>query len=205
MIRRADQKGFSLLELVVAVSIILIMTAVAFISYDTITANARDAVRINHVNDIGMAFQMYADEHGHMIGRNSGCGYEGHGTGWFNHGGSYGDTEPGSDPYYPDESLMGCLIESGVVNDVIIDPTGKTGFSAVDSHLPKNSAYVKYNCTASPRPTEIIVMAKLEQVATEDRMEPNFNCEETNNTVMRQVINHYDRYEMNYWKKFTVL
>lgn len=53
------QKGFSLIELLVVVSIIGILIAVAVVSFSTMQKKARDSRRINDMKAIQVAFEQY--------------------------------------------------------------------------------------------------------------------------------------------------
>lgn len=204
--RQHHEQGFSLLELVVAVSIVLILGSVALISYDTLTANARDAQRIKHANEIAMGLQLYAEDHGHVIGSNSGCGHVGTGVGWFNRGGP-SDPEPiegtSQEGQYGGEqytSIMDCMVQAGVLSGVMIDPSNR---SYISGEGRNRHAYLKYNCAAGNTPKEALIFVKLENVNEEDRMEPDFKC--TDGDHEQRMRNHYNRYDMNYWVKAEAL
>lgn len=201
--------GYTLLEIVTAVSIVLILGVVGMISYGHLASHARDAVRVSHAQDIAMALQMYAEDHGHLIGSGSGCGFGGNGTGWFNRGGE-DDPEPligTSDEalYGGYQSIADCLVEAGLLSANLIDPSGRSQFAGASLDDRDARAYLKYNCERGATPKEAFVFVRLENVDREDRMEPNFECEYIDSLEMDRVAFHYDRYDMNYWVKVSVL
>jgi prepilin-type N-terminal cleavage/methylation domain-containing protein len=139
--------GFTLIELLVVVAIIGILSSVVISSLNTSRAKARDIRRKSDLHQIRTVLAMYFNERGDYIENGSGCGYGGNGYGWFNSsGGSY------------PKSIMQCLIEAGVANQEIIDPTGyKSGSSPTNSY----HAYMKYTCGS---PVKTYVYAKLESI-----------------------------------------
>jgi prepilin-type N-terminal cleavage/methylation domain-containing protein len=67
-----NRRGFSLLEVLVAASIILVLTAVGVTSYVSITRRSRDARRISDIEQIRQALEMYRSENGYYPGVNPG-------------------------------------------------------------------------------------------------------------------------------------
>lgn len=53
------KRGFTLIELMIAVAIIGILTAVATVSYSSVRLRARDAQRINDLNQIKVVLSLY--------------------------------------------------------------------------------------------------------------------------------------------------
>jgi len=70
----AQQKrhGFSLLEVLVAASIILVLTAVGVTSYVSITKRSRDARRVSDIEQLRQALEMYRSENGYYPNANPG-------------------------------------------------------------------------------------------------------------------------------------
>jgi general secretion pathway protein G len=68
------QKGFTLVELLVVVAIIGILGSIVGVALGPSRARARDAQRINDLNTIAMALEMYFVENGHYPA--SGCGWD---------------------------------------------------------------------------------------------------------------------------------
>ena len=60
--------GFSLVELMVVISIIGMLASAALANFGDSRAAARDAKRIQDMNSLAVAFQLYFNEHGHYPG-----------------------------------------------------------------------------------------------------------------------------------------
>lgn len=61
--KRSNQ-GFTLLEILVAIAIILVVTAVGVVSYTTINKKARDSRRTSDMQQIRQALEMYRSDNG---------------------------------------------------------------------------------------------------------------------------------------------
>ena len=61
-----NKRGFTLFELLVSISIIGILTAVASISYGTAQKKARDSRRIEDINGIQKAAEMYYSQNSYV-------------------------------------------------------------------------------------------------------------------------------------------
>jgi len=61
-----NKKGFTLLELLVVISIMGLISTVAFAALSTARAKARDAVRKSDIRQIAIALQLYYDTNGVM-------------------------------------------------------------------------------------------------------------------------------------------
>ena len=57
------EKGFALIELVVVISIIVVLAALILTSLSKTKANAHSSMCKNHLHQMGLALQVYADEH----------------------------------------------------------------------------------------------------------------------------------------------
>ena len=137
------QKGFTLIELLVVIAIIGLLTSIVLVSMQGSRTKARDSRRIQDLDQIRTALNLYYDTYGNWIETGSGCGYGGNGYGWFNYTGSS----------YP-KSIVQCLIDAGLLGAEIIDPTKGRSSTPTSGYT-----YMKYHCNASP---QVYIYAKLE-------------------------------------------
>ncbi|MCX6729913.1 MAG: type II secretion system protein [Candidatus Portnoybacteria bacterium] len=71
-----NKKGFTLIEILVVVSIIGILATIVIVSVGSARAKARDSKRISDLNQVQNAIWLYYDNNGAMpINRNPGFGY----------------------------------------------------------------------------------------------------------------------------------
>ncbi len=59
------QKGFTLIELMVVISIISLLSSIVLVSLNNAKAKARDAVRMSDISQINKAIQLYIVDNGH--------------------------------------------------------------------------------------------------------------------------------------------
>ena len=59
------QKGFTLIELMVVIFIIALLASIVVVSVNNSRINARDAKRVQDIDTVNTAIQMYADANGH--------------------------------------------------------------------------------------------------------------------------------------------
>ncbi len=71
MKRVAAKKGFTLMEILVAIAIIAILTAIGIVSYTSINRNARNAKRKSDIEQVRSALELYRTEIGHYPGDGS--------------------------------------------------------------------------------------------------------------------------------------
>ena len=64
MILLRDRKGFTLIELLVVISITSFLSSVMLASLNTARAKGRDAFRIQSLQEIQKAIELYYDKHG---------------------------------------------------------------------------------------------------------------------------------------------
>ncbi|MDB5255105.1 MAG: gspG [Candidatus Nomurabacteria bacterium] len=64
MFQKKQNKGFTLIELLVVIAIIGILASVILASLNTARAKARDAQRIQDINSIRTALELYANDNG---------------------------------------------------------------------------------------------------------------------------------------------
>lgn len=57
------KRGFTLIEILVVVTIIGILSAIGFVTLNTVRARARDAVRIGDINQISKGLDLYSSNH----------------------------------------------------------------------------------------------------------------------------------------------
>lgn len=58
------KKGFTLIEILIAVAIIAILTAIGIVSYTSINRRARDAKRVGDIEQIRSGLEMYRSDNG---------------------------------------------------------------------------------------------------------------------------------------------
>lgn len=142
-------KAFTVAELLIVVTVIVILATITIITYNGVNARGRDAVRRSDLDNIAEALGNYWSDKGNVIETGSGCGYNGNGYGWLTYDGGSGYTK----------SIMTCLKESGYLGKTIQDPSGGNGTS-----LPgAGYAYMKYHCGTGDS-EKAYVYAKLETV-----------------------------------------
>lgn len=56
--------GFTLIEILLVITVIGLLTGVVTVSYSSVQASARDSVRVSDLNQIKLAFEMYKQENG---------------------------------------------------------------------------------------------------------------------------------------------
>lgn len=67
------KKGFTLLEVLVAATIVLVLTAVGITSYSSVSKRSRDARRASDVEQIRQALEMYRSDFGYYPAINPGA------------------------------------------------------------------------------------------------------------------------------------
>jgi len=82
-------KGFTLIELMVVISIIGLLSSIILVSLNTARAKARDAKRISDLHNIQLALELYYDKYSTY--KVTGTGSNGNGNGWasYENGGAY--------------------------------------------------------------------------------------------------------------------
>lgn len=124
-------RGFTVVELLIVIAVVAILAAITVVSYNHMQARSRDAARVNDLDSIAKALQIYHLDNANYIQTGSGCGGNGNGDGWFNH----------VSTTYP-KSIMECLTPY-TEGKVIADPSGSTSCSGLSCH-----AYMKYSCSS---------------------------------------------------------
>ncbi|MBY0309531.1 type II secretion system GspH family protein [Patescibacteria group bacterium] len=60
---RKDHKGFTLIELLVAIAIIGILVAIVYVNFSEARKQSRDKVRMNQLEQLRVALELYKDKH----------------------------------------------------------------------------------------------------------------------------------------------
>lgn len=131
---RKTTSGFTIVELLIVIVVIAILAAITIATYNGIQQRARDAIRKQDLAQIAKALKIYSVDNGNLIYTGSGCGANGNGSGWFS-----------ASIYSPNLPVASCLINSGALSKVLIDPSGTQSCgTGTDCH-----AYIKISCSAT--------------------------------------------------------
>lgn len=117
-------KGFTIVELLVVIVVIAILAAITIVSYNGIQARSQDSQRKMDVANIAKLIKLSEVEHGNEgIGRNSGCGGSGHGSGYY------------SGLYESYRGIWECLVDLGYSSAADIgDPSGCDAVNSPSCH-----------------------------------------------------------------------
>lgn len=127
--------AFTMIELMVVISIIGILTAIGVVSYVTTQKNARDSRRKADLEELRTALEMYKADHGYYPGYHSGDSNENIGS------------NNSSVKVYGNDGLTTILKSQGYIQSPIIDPR-ETGLED-DAPLPcGNPTITRYNYRA---------------------------------------------------------
>lgn len=75
VVRKRSCEGFTLIEVMMAISIIAILTVITFTAYSSVQKNSRDAKRKSDLGAIQSALEQYrADQHNYPVAGNVGIG-----------------------------------------------------------------------------------------------------------------------------------
>jgi prepilin-type N-terminal cleavage/methylation domain-containing protein len=157
--KKTNTSGFTVIELLVAITVIGILATIVIVSYGGYQARTRDNVRKSDVSQIAGALSAYLLQKDTYIEAGSGCGLSGNGNGWLNAGPS--DTGAGS---YP-RAITACLQDAKTLGTgAFVDPSnciyGSGGKCGTLGSAPVQ-AYMKITCTKSSNKITY-VMAHLE-------------------------------------------
>lgn len=123
---RLENRGFTLVELLVIVSIIGLLSTLAITSLDNSRRKARDAKRKMDLKEISTAFELYYDKNNTY--RIPGTGWSGDGYGWFN---------------YQDGAAYTLSIARGLENAECIGKAPRDPSITTDNERPQ---YMVYRC-----------------------------------------------------------
>lgn len=70
----SGRQAFTLIEIIVSVTIIMVLTAIGVVSYVSINKNARNAKRRGDIEQIRSALEMYRSDNGYYPARNATMG-----------------------------------------------------------------------------------------------------------------------------------
>lgn len=143
--KRQLSSGFTVIELLVAISIIAILASIVLIAYPGYQQRMRDNERRSDLTQLATALGAYAFQKNNFVTVGSGCGRNGDGNGWLSAGPAEADL--GS---YP-RSIVACLqdikaLPTGIFTDpsnCIYDSGGNCGTYRGDPA----KAYMKATCT----------------------------------------------------------
>jgi prepilin-type N-terminal cleavage/methylation domain-containing protein len=115
---KVHQKGFTLIELIVVISIISLLSSVVLSSLNTVRAKARDSQRLSDMVQLRNALQLYYNDHGSYPRTTSGVGL------------SVVYADPGctrslTRPDRNIESWIPGLVEGGYISELPRDPNPK--------------------------------------------------------------------------------
>ena len=156
-IRNGTTKGFTLVELLVVISIISLLSSIVFTSLNSARAKARDAKRLSDLNQIYLALQQYFDANGYLPVTSS-----------------YGEAKPGGWDYSSQGQFLPFLQTGGFFSKVPVDPINDgTG----DVYYGGSGYSYAYYCYASEN--SLALGARLENggVIWKANHEKDFKCQ----------------------------
>jgi len=153
------RRGFTLIEILVVISIIAILLTIAATSFSSVRVDARDRVRVAEIEQALLALRLYAAQYDTFHVSNS--GHLDGGAGWLTYQGSGGYNQ----------SVSGELVERGFLGKSIQDPLIDTDSTwGPGGHAGYQIWYVNDNPSSG-----VCVLARLEnptesQLATLDNI-----------------------------------
>ncbi len=132
--------GFTIVELLIVVVVIAILAAITVVSFNGIQQQARDTKRIDDVNKIVKAFQIWSiQENSNFTTMQAGSGAAE--VGWFD------------GPYTPYPSVKSVLVSGGYLSEGVVDPIN-------DKTVANASAYMITFCNGEENTR--VILARLE-------------------------------------------
>jgi len=193
--KKIHTRGFSIVELLIAIVVIGILATIVTVSYGGYQARTRDNERKSDVSQIAGALSAYLLQKDNYVESGSGCGLSGNGNGWFNAGPS--DTGAGS---YP-SAIATCLQNANTLKSgTFIDPSncrwGSGGTCGAVGGSPVQ-AYMKITCTKGSNKMTY-VMAHLETSAQNNSAMDTL-CDASSATGFTSDQKWGTTYGMNYY------
>lgn len=143
------QAGFTLVELLVVIVIISILATISIITYSGIQERARDSARKSDIAALSKTLNLYfANNTSYLVNSGCGGGTGGSGDGWIG---------LDFDGAGPQKSTMQCILDSGIIDKEIVDPSGT--ISCATGTICR--AYAIANCIQGS-PSGIYLLASLE-------------------------------------------
>jgi prepilin-type N-terminal cleavage/methylation domain-containing protein len=142
--KKQNRTGFTIIELLVVISVIAILAGIVLVAYPSYQARTRDNERKSDLSQLATALSSYAFQKNTFVTTGSGCGRSGNGNGWVN----AGSANPGAGVY--PRSIVECLQDINALNSTtFIDPSGCIyGSGGVCGTSPAPvKAYMKATCT----------------------------------------------------------
>lgn len=149
--KKSDGKrGFTIVEIMVVVSVIGILAAIVTVAYPMYQRNARNNDRKNDLAQMASALKAYALQKNNYMTSGSGCGFLGEGNGWVN-------LDPATGGGFYPKSVAKCFEEAGLVDSEkeFMDPSGcrsDSGGICGSSPSAPTTAYMKAVCTKNSQP-----------------------------------------------------
>jgi prepilin-type N-terminal cleavage/methylation domain-containing protein len=135
---RKTISGFTLVELMIVISVIALLATIGIVSYNGFQSRARDSKRVDDIAHIGRALQLWAGSDKSLS--NFGGGAGGQGYGWFEN--NYGN---------PNIPIKQVLLNNNLITSGVRDPR----------FVASTQDYVISLCT-TPSDNRRVIMAKLE-------------------------------------------
>ena len=140
--------GFTIVELLIVISVIGILASIVMVVYPGYQMRARDAERRSDVTQVAAALNAYALQNNAYVDEDSGCGKDGDGNGWL---------AAGSGVSGYSQSILSCLESADVLGaGDFIDPSGCTWGGGGCSANPAK-AYMKATCVKGGNPITYVL------------------------------------------------
>lgn len=151
---RKNTPGFTIVELLVTLTVIAILVGIVIVSYGNYQARTRDAERRSDVQQIAAALKNNANWNSNYLETSSGCGNGGNGTGWV--------AATTADVATYQTSIEQCLVDRKFLKvGEGTDPTGCRRNNTQCGSGNPTTAYMKTHCTVGGV-KKVYVMAYLE-------------------------------------------